>query len=478
MAGKKLSETAAHLLIPTGITSSEFPLVSRIAAQAGVSFDKWQEGLGTLILAKRADGHYACSEEGATMSICRQAGKTFLVGWIIVASCLIHDNLMVLWTAHRTRTSDETFKDLQNLCKTPLLQAGVKTIRQANGQQEISFTNGSRILFGAREQGFGRGFSGVGIEVFDEAQILTQKALDDMIPAMNASANALTLFMGTPPTPSDPSDVFTTIRDRALNQAPTGMLYVEFAADKNANPDDRKQWKKANPSYPARTNEASIIRMRSLLPEDSFKREALGIWDEKAVQKAAIDPHEWEATTVPGKPDNATPSIGIDMNPQRTAISIACCWKNTDGAHIQLINYKNPSQAGTQWAIDYITSKWDKLAAVVIDGQSPAINLITDLQDNHVKVTVTRAYDMAKACGRFMDMLHAKTLTHKPDEQQEPLALAVQAATTRPVGQAGAFAWNRKDTDSDISPLVACTLALHGAYTARRNPGRKQQLWS
>jgi len=71
-----------------------------------------------------------------------------------------------------------------------------------NGQQEITFTNGSRILFGAREGGFGRGFAGVDILVFDEAQILGQKALDDMVPAVNTAPNPLVIRLGTPPRPT------------------------------------------------------------------------------------------------------------------------------------------------------------------------------------------------------------------------------------------------------------------------------------
>ncbi|MUP49193.1 terminase, partial [Veillonellaceae bacterium M2-8] len=80
----------------------------------------------------------------------------------------------------------------------------VASVRATNGQQAIEFTNGSRILFGARESGFGRGFAMVDVIVFDEAQILTENALSDMVPATNAAPNGLVLMMGTPPRPKDP----------------------------------------------------------------------------------------------------------------------------------------------------------------------------------------------------------------------------------------------------------------------------------
>ena len=194
----KLSDAARILNIPDGIATTGFGRVRRVADRLGIQFDRWQEGIGTLMLAKRVDGSYASSVGGIGMSICRQTGKTFTVGTIIVILCLTTPNLKVIWTAHRTRTSAETFKSMQALVKRPGLSRHCKAIRQTNGQEEIAFANGSRILFGAREQGFGRGFAAVDVIIFDEAQILTEKALEDMIPTANAAKNPLIIHMGTP----------------------------------------------------------------------------------------------------------------------------------------------------------------------------------------------------------------------------------------------------------------------------------------
>jgi hypothetical protein len=69
-------------------------------------------------------------------------------------------------------------------------------------------------------RGFGRGFDEVDVEVFDEAQILTEKALEDMVAATNQSRHphgALLFFMGTPPRPVDPGEAFTERRKEALS---------------------------------------------------------------------------------------------------------------------------------------------------------------------------------------------------------------------------------------------------------------------
>ena len=73
------------------------------------------------------------------------------------------------------------------------------------------------------------------------------------------------------------------------------------------------------------------------------------------------------------------------------------------------------------------------------------------------------------ACGRLLDMLQYHELRHKPGVR--PLDQAVAGATVRKIGVEGAFGWNKLGSDVDISPLVAATLALHGAVTSTRRPG-------
>src|SRR5690625_2872293 len=176
-----------------------------------VGFDPWQVAFGKLALAKRADGKYAATVGGVAASIPRQVGKTFSVGSLLVALCVEFPGLKVVWTAHRTRTATDTFRVLQGIVRRKRVfpHLAPNGIRTANGEQEIKFRNGSIIMFGAREQGFGRGFDEIDVLVFDEAQILTEKALDDMVAATNQARHehgALIFYMGTPPRPVDPGE--------------------------------------------------------------------------------------------------------------------------------------------------------------------------------------------------------------------------------------------------------------------------------
>src|SRR5699024_2149662 len=209
---RRLSEVTRHLVIPGGIVSSHWPAVRRQLRRMDYPLDLWQQNWIELIVATRADGSLACGTSGAVASLVRQAGKTHTVGGLTFALSLEFPGLLTLWSAHRARTHNETFRDMAALAEMPNIKPFVAHVRRTNGEEAIEFKNGSRILFGAREHGFGRGFAEVDVVVFDEAQILTESALEDMVPATNASWFGLVLMIGTPPRPKDPGEAFTLKR--------------------------------------------------------------------------------------------------------------------------------------------------------------------------------------------------------------------------------------------------------------------------
>lgn len=477
----KLSEAARHVVIPNGIATTAWPRVEAFWKPAGITFDLWQRGVGQVALGKRKNGKYAATVGGVVLSIPRQVGKTFLIGMIIVALCVLNPGMTVLWTAHRTRTATKTFDTLKGIALRKhvrkFLRAGRNNgIRNANGEQEIRFSNGSVIMFGAREQGFGRGFDAVDVAVFDEAQILTEKALEDMVPSANqaqADAGALLFFMGTPPRPSDPGVEFTNRRARALDGRSKHTVYIEFSADETADPDDRDQWRKANPSYPSRTPLESMMRMREqLTDDDSFMREALGVWDPAGTSQV-IPEDSWRrvADQLSMPVDKLT--LAIDVAPDRSSASVALAGLRPDGLwHVELDDHRK----GVDWVIPWVRARAEKnrLHAVVADELS---GLMESKHGRYfltgTRVAVTRAAaegrDMAIASAKFFDAVMDESLRHT-DQPQMNVALSV--ATKRPLG--GGWAWNRKTGDSDITPVVAATLALWGAQSANvKKPGNK-----
>lgn len=486
---RRLSEVARHVVIPEGIVTTGWPAVEARCNEWGDKFDVWQQGLGRVTLGKRADGKYAATVGGVTLSIPRQVAKTFLVGRIIFALCTLFPGLKVMWTAHRTRTCDETFRKLAGLARRKGVAPYVLAVRRANGQQEIEFRNGSRILFGAREQGFGRGFDEVDIEVFDEAQILTIKALEDMVAATNQSRHphgALLFYMGTPPRPSDPGEVFNERRSEALTAkriekgADFGeaveagdAVFVECSADANVgrpngpsldNPD---QWRKANPSYPERTPHESMLRLRkNLKSDDAWRREALGIWDETSTAASLIHSREWSATASDAAPELELICYAVRFSVDGASVALAVGVRGEERVHTEVIAHE-PMGLGMGWLVDWLSERWRDAALILVDGKSGASTLVDQLLAAGVpgrRIVTPTTENVIAAHAGFLEAVRTKMITHF---DQKPLTRIVAHATKRKVGSAGGWAWQAMDDQTDVTPLDATTWAWWAASFAR-----------
>jgi hypothetical protein len=459
----RLSEAARHVVWPSGIVSTDWPVIEARLALMGVSFDLWQVGIGQLAFAKRDDDKYACTIGGVSLSIPRQVGKTFAVGMMIIAFCLEYPGSTVLWTAHRTRTSTKTFQSMQGLVKGKrikphLAQTRSDGVRATNGEQQIEFRNGSVIMFGAREGGFGRGFDEVDVEVFDEAQILTEKALEDMVAATNQSRHphgALLFFMGTPPRPDvDPGEEFASRREEALSGDAEDMVYVEFSADENCEPNDREQWAKANPSFPGRTPLESMLRMRKNLRNvDSWRREALGIW-----------PNDGDLGILPGwskrfvdrePPPVAAIGVAASVGGEFASIASSDLWP--DGKVNLSAVERRP---GTAWVVaEAKRIQEEHGCTVLIDEKCPDDTLPQALIDAGVQTRVLKLPDLVSATSELVNRVREGSVTH---QQTTELDDAVAAAVWRDVGD-GRRLPGRKRSDGPIDMLEAAIAALQGA---------------
>jgi hypothetical protein len=477
----RLSEAARHLVIPEGIVTSVFPRVQRRLNDAGVQFDLWQQGFGAVALGCRENGKYAATVGGVVASIPRQVGKTFTVGNLVIGLCLEFPGTRWIWTSHHNRTTTNTFRSFQSMVNRKkiaphLLQNRSNGIRTTNGEQEIAFDNGSMIQFGAREHGFGRGLDAIDGEVFDEAQILDIKALEDMVPATNQARHphgGLIFFIGTPPRPTDAGEAFTAKRTRALSGDSKDIAYIEFSADDDADPDDFLQVEKANPSYPLRTPLESIQRMRENIPDDdSWLREALGVWPKVSRHVSVVSPSKWRSMwrTGPGfdvRPD----AFGVDMS-HGLDISVVGCWMIGETAHIEEVWAGSDVSAAVEWVSG--AAGWQ--AEVVIDDISPASQMVPELKARNVNVRRSSARDMAKACLLFETRANSDPdhlqLTH--GGQSSALTEALQGARKRPISDAGGWGWDRRDSTVAIHPIVAGTLALLGgvAHGPKKPSGR------
>lgn len=504
---RKLSDVAKHLVVPSGIKTTGYPAVAAQCKKMGVQHDPWQQGLARAILAKRENGLYAAGIGGVLISICRQVGKTFTIGTVIFALCILFPGIKVLWTAHHSATSDETFETLSAMARRRRIAPYIahNGIRQGNGKQRIKFTNGSRIMFGAREHGFGRGIPGVTIVVFDEAQILKAKALSDMIPAANTAKNPLILYMGTPPKPEDPAEVFKARRKKALavkTRREAGeivdydTLYVEVGANAGDDVEDKAVLAKANPSFPHRTPWEAILRLRENLTDPTdWAREGLGIWDEETAVGGPLK-KMWPKLAIASDavPAEGARGYGVAFSADGMHVALGGCIIDGDREHVELIDaQQGPVEEQlaplADWFVEKVNGvpRWKRASSIVLSGRAGAIvleRLLIERKVSRRRIVVATSPQYYQACGLLLETATASahavdrgdepTLTNLSGDGQAQLKDSADTVTQEKRARDGAWGWG--SPAGDETPMESVSLALYGARTGKKplNAGERK----
>lgn len=471
----RLSDLARKVVVPSGITSTGWPGVRDTCRQKlGLTFDPWQDATGRVILAKRKTGKLATTVGGVGMSLPRQVGKTYLMAGTLFALCVNTPGLLCIWTAHHLKTSGETFLAMQAFAQRHRVAPYVRRVLTGSGNSEIEFVNGSRILFGARERGFGRGIPGVDVIVFDEAQKLSDGALDAMVATLNTSSLGLHVYIGTPPRPGDDSEAFTRMRTEAWSGQMEDSAWVEFGCDDGYAPPpkpaplvaaDWRQVEKANPSYPDRTPRESILRLRKKLSDESYLREGLGAWDSTARLGAFGPGASWESVPKVDRPPDLAPGalgVAVSLDLAHAALVAAA---DVDGRTLlRVVGHVPTARMGA--LLDELGAvQAEHGCPVVIDGKGPGADYVPPIRDLVGDALHVASLDELKdGCAGLYKAVRDGGVVHACDadgdgERLDELDRAVAAATRRDVGDR--WLWGRRKS-GDICSLEAATLAAWG----------------
>lgn len=434
-----------------------------LASSYGLTPYEWQSLVLGVWLAERPDGRWASARCG--LAVPRQNGKNAVLE-IVELYKLVVLGRTILHTAHQVRTAALAFHRLaaffENERQYPELAKMLLKVSRTNGKEAIILRNGASIAFVARSRTAGRGFT-VDDLVMDEAQILAGQAMAALMPSLSAapSGNPQVVFTGTPPGPEDDGSTFERARTAALEGTDSGASWLEWSVAGTPDLDDRRTWAAANPGLDVGRVLWDVVEgERATLTDEAFQRERLGMWATEVVQ-SVFDPETWRARATVTPPTRGPKAFGVDMSPDRRTASIGAARLDeaTGMVHVEVVANDSTTH-GAGWVTQWLTSP-DRgdVAAVVVDGMSPAASLLTPLIDAGVPVVVTGPQDMVRACGGFYDAVVGGSLTHF---DQAPLNRAVSVAKRRSIGSEGGWGWNRRGPGGDITALVAVTLAAHG----------------
>lgn len=391
------------LVMPEGIKTSDWPRMRRTCnRELGVVLDGWQDGVATLLLSRREDKVIACTVGGFGGSIMRQVGKTYGFAAIYTTICLERPGTKFLWTSHHNKTSAETFLSMQSFCEQPLVKRFIRKIYLGSGDEEVVFSNGSRILFGARERGFGIGIPKVDGIMFDEAQILSPKALENLLATMNQSRLGLHVYIGTPPKPGDNCEVFVDMRTKALSGLSKNLVWVEIGAALDADLDDPDVYM-VNPSFPHWTPLESMLRLREKLGADAFRRQGLGIWPSGV--GARIDLAKWVTLEDKAAPAPQRIVITVAVAPYHTSAALGIAGAVPGGKTVVAVY----SEAGMGWIAAKVRElqKSRSVAEVWLcpgEARGASVDLTVDGLGTFEKLPVT---DVAASCTAFQSGITA-----------------------------------------------------------------------
>lgn len=441
--------------------------------------DPWQRLVLNCWMGKGTDGRYSVTSAG--LSVPRQNGKNVILeareffGMVISGEKILH-------TAHQVRTSKKAFRRLVNLFtdkRHPEITELVKQIRFTNGEECIELFNGGVVEYSARSRQAARGFDGISLVVFDEAQELTDDQIDAILPTLSASATGTRqiIYTGTPPYPGCPGDVFRRRREAALTDPSPHDAWHEWSVEANSlekiELGDRTVWAATNPSLGLHlTEEFTNEELKTMAP-DGFARERLGWWSPVISEELirAIPEKDWDACVSPElKPEGKT-AYGVKFSADGAEVVLAGAVIPPKGqARISLIQRK-PTGLGTQWLADWLCERYSKAACVVIDGKNGVDVLIDKLAPVwKAKNSVVRAgaKQVIAAASTLANEVAERTVTWY--EKQAALRDSAVTATKRPFAGGWGFGGD------DPGPVEACALALWGARTSKRDPGRRMKI--
>lgn len=435
----------------------------------GTVLDPWQSDIMDDWLGRTPSGKWAAPTAGG--SVPRQNGKSLLVQGRAEAGMLMF-NETVIYTAHLQKTATETFEEMRDFFEHPKLRRYVAEIKTALGREQIVLKSGARIKFLARTRNGGRGQHG-DLLIFDEAQELDETAQGSFLPAISASLNPQTVYVGTPPGPDAVGTVFRNLRQRALDGEAKRAAWFEFSVPEIGDVTDPKRWAATNPALGRRIQFSTIEGEAEQLDPDTFARERLGWWSPVAAENLdyAIDRRAWEAcASVDEKPEGKT-AYGVKFAADGSAVCLCGAVIPKEGpARVSLIEMQ-PSGRGLVWLVDWLSARYDRASCVAIDGRNGVDVLVERIKGVwRAKNAVIRpgVKDVLAAVGLFTNAVNENTLTwYKP---QEALNESAVTAVKRPIG--GGYGFGGENS----LPVEACALALWGAKTSKRDPTRKMRI--
>ena len=410
------------------------------------------------------------------VTVMRQQGKTTLLLPVWLQRCIRWPKQHVAWTMQTAADAREKWR----LEHVPLIEQsevrklilpGSDGIRLANGTEHVMFANGSYQVLLATSQSSGHG-KVLDLGIVDEAMAQEDDRLfQAMKPAMKTR--------NVPPHPGSQMWIVSTMGAagkaewfhgwvaagrRAVAEGTcerNRICYIEYSAPEYADPGDPDVWWSCMPALGYTIDEDTVREEyeQALLTPDGlagFRRASLN-QQTASVGDPPIPLVVWDACSDPtAEMPSSRLVFAVDVSPDQASAAIAVCGRRRDGVpQVEVVDHR----PGVGWVEDRAAElrrrhggKWR------VDRHGPAAALRLRWADE------VSGPDAVAACVNLEKAAREGLFKHR--DLTGALRLALDGATKAQVGDA--WRWSRKNSEADISPLVAAGLALDGVMSKGR----------
>ena len=438
---------------------------------AGCGFyqlDEWQRFVIRGMLSEDATARL-CAEI-ALLIVARQNGKGTILEVVELYALFVLDLPLILHTAHLGETSADHMARLwAAISSDPELAGQCKQVL-AKGYEAIERTGFGEIRFRTRSNKGGRGGSPQMV-VFDEALFLTAQQVSAILPSLSAQTmrDDRPILIYASSAPIGVSEMLHGLRGSILRgdvpQAFMAEWSVELpdtdgdlaAAVRTVMADPESLWQ-ANPGAGIRIDPewCWTIERGSMTPE-SWCVERLGVVFAADGDSGILPATNWQAccdttSTVGGG------RIALSVGPGGSWSAIGLAGERDDGSlHLEVVRHA----VGTDWLVEAARAGTAEFGPLLVDPKGPTMAVLATLEQAGIEVEELALGDVTRACAELQ--LDVKNCRVRHLDQPE-LNAAVAGVAIRPVGEAWVF--SARASTVDVCPLLAVTLAAHGARVA------------
>jgi hypothetical protein len=443
--------------------------VFELMASLDEEFLPYQKAFLTDALMVDEHGSYVAQE--SCLSCVRQVGKSFCGIARVLYGALVEEEQLICLSSHQQATSRESFKNILRYFEDYSdLSKRVKRVVSAIGRESIDLKSGVSIRFPSRTRQSTRGWS-VNLLVVDECQLLTDEQWAAARPAMSARKGATAWLLGTAPSLPTDGQVFTRLRNIALQGGNGSLCWHEWGADPGDDPDDVATWAKANPG-PVQLEAIKAERIE--LSDRAFRTERLNEFPTVEGIQNVFNLDQWKNLVAPTPTGEKVAAIGVDTSPEGHIAVAACRLLPDDRKHVRLAMVTG-ADADPRMVQDQIIEWAGRRTPVAIYSDSLAAEMIEPLEGLRTRVKVVGIRDISRAATMFASEIKFGRLTHeqpisRDGSENTVLDDAVRAAVALPVGEGGLWKPG-SDGTAIVSPVIAAILSVHAAAGEKRRTG-------